>query len=102
MNRSNMENPFANLIPKTWHLSQKDMDYFLEVLANPPKPSAKLRALLRGEKLPIDTPPHKYKQETTCGIGFCEICYSDDANDGNHLENDEPQTETSKDSAERM
>lgn len=29
--------------------------------------------------------PHKYEPETTAGIGFCNICHSDDMNDSNHI-----------------
>jgi hypothetical protein len=29
--------------------------------------------------------PHKYKKNTTSGIGFCDICYSDNEDDGNHI-----------------
>jgi cell division protein FtsB len=29
--------------------------------------------------------PHHYRKNLTSGIGFCDICFSDDMNDGNHI-----------------
>jgi len=29
--------------------------------------------------------PHVYKKNKTSGIGFCDVCFSDDENDGNHI-----------------
>lgn len=65
-------------------LSPQDMSVVLETLAHPPAPNENLRRLLRGEK-PLPVKKHAYRQETGCGIGFCEVCHSDDRNDGNHF-----------------
>ena len=45
-----------------------------------------LLALLQSKNSPLTCPPHQYIPETTAGIGFCSVCYSDNRNDGNHLE----------------
>lgn len=66
-------------------LNKEDLNVLLELLQNPPEPNENLKALMQGKPLPITTPSHVYKENTTSGIGFCEICYSDNANDGNHI-----------------
>lgn len=43
-----------------------------------------LHRLLHDEP-PLPLPKHEYVKEVGCGIGFCEVCHSDDINDGNHI-----------------
>jgi hypothetical protein len=72
-------NPFANLIPQTIYLSEKDMEFFLGQLEKTPFPNERLKALLRGETyIDPDCKPHIYDADTTSGLGFCKICYTDD------------------------
>ena len=68
------------------YLCQEDYDYFLSILNNPPESTPALLALLQSKNSPLTCPPHQYIPETTAGIGFCSVCYSDNRNDGNHLE----------------
>ena len=75
----------SNLKSQAMFLPSKDMEIFLNALKNPPEPNEKLKALLHGERIPNNAKPHKFISETTSGIGFCSICYSDDINDGCHI-----------------
>jgi hypothetical protein len=70
---------------KTIMLTRKAWKLFNELLKTPSEPTPELCALLHGKKVKSKYPPHKYQMETTCGIGFCKVCGSDDMNDGNHI-----------------
>ena len=76
---------WPNLIPSTIVLTQKDMDALLDALENPPAPNPKLVALMTGKKYQEDWVKHKYEPNLNSGIGFCNVCLSDDENDGNHI-----------------
>jgi hypothetical protein len=45
----------------------------------------KERAKKNHKKSQASIPKHKYIADTTSGIGFCTVCYSDDEHDGNHI-----------------
>jgi len=73
-------------MPESFKLSPEDWEAFMRVLENPPKTNRKLMALMRGERyVAPGTAPHKYVAEEGGGIGFCNICHSDDINDPIHI-----------------
>ena len=42
-------NEWANLVPQITYLCREDYDFLVKTLENPPEPSEKLKALMRGE-----------------------------------------------------
>jgi hypothetical protein len=71
------------MTPLTIHLSKADQDSLVQVLENPPVPNAQLVRLFRGEK-PFPAPSVRHEYVCTNAIGSCDICGSEDEEDGSH------------------